>query len=53
MLKGYARIAGTILVIMGLLGFGALPRLSAGESFFHLAVGTLSSTWDSGNETRW
>ena len=41
MLKTYARVAGSVLLLVGLAGFSVLPKLSAAESFFHLAVGAL------------
>lgn len=39
MLKVYVRVTGMVLVMIGLLGLGALPRLNLGESLFQLAVG--------------
>lgn len=38
-LKLYVRITGMVLVILGLLGLGALLRLSTGTSLFQLVLG--------------
>ena len=41
MLRTFARVTGLVLLAVGLAGLSVLPKLSAVESFFHLAVGAL------------